>query len=45
MQLRDIGRAGAQLAREHHSWGVRMQELMPQVAVMRGRRVELRRPW
>lgn len=44
-QRREIGRRGARLAREHHSWGVRVQELTPLVAAMRGRPAEVRRPW
>jgi hypothetical protein len=44
-QLREIGRRGARLAREHHSWGIRMQELYPFVMVMRGVQPEVERPW
>ena len=43
--LREIGRRGAQLAREHHSWGVRMLELRPLIAAVRGEPCERRRPW
>jgi hypothetical protein len=43
--LRQIGRRGAQLAREHHSWGVRMLELWPLIAAVRGEPCEMRRPW
>jgi hypothetical protein len=43
--LRQIGRRGAQLAREHHSWGVRMQELWPLIAAVRGDPCDVRRPW
>jgi hypothetical protein len=43
--LREIGRRGAALAREHHSWGARMQELSPLVAVARGETPEVTRPW
>ncbi len=44
-ELRDVGRHGANLAREHHSWGVRMQELCPLVTAVRGEQMELTRPW
>jgi hypothetical protein len=44
-ELREIGRRGATLAREHHSWGVRMQELCPLVAAARSTRLEVTRPW
>lgn len=44
-RLREIGRQGAHLARQHHSWGIRMQELYPLVMVARGEQPEVRRPW
>jgi hypothetical protein len=44
-ELRAIGRRGAQLARDHHSWAVRMRELVPLLAAARGARVEVERPW
>lgn len=40
-----IGRAGASLAFEHHSWPVRMAELMALVAHARGEETEVWRPW
>ena len=43
--LRAIGRRGAQLAREHHGWGTRMQELFPLLMAARGQRAEVWRPW
>ncbi len=44
-ERRALGRRGAALARAHHSWGVRMQELCPLVAATRGARPEVTRPW
>jgi hypothetical protein len=44
-ELRTIGRLGAQLAREHHSWGIRMQEMYPLMAAVRGASPEVSRPW
>ena len=43
--LREIGRRGARLAREHHSWGLRMQEVYPLIATMRGASPRVTRPW
>ena len=43
--LRELGRRGASLAREHHSWGIRMQELQPLLAAARGVPCEVTRPW
>jgi hypothetical protein len=43
--LRTMGRRGAALAREHHSWGIRMLELQPLIAAVRGTRPEVTRPW
>jgi len=43
--LRAIGRGGASLVREHHSWGVRMQELYPLIAAVRGESPPLAHPW
>lgn len=44
-RLREIGRNGAHLARQHHSWGIRMQELYPFIMAVRGERPGVRRPW
>jgi hypothetical protein len=44
-ELREIGWRGAQLAREHHSWGIRMLEMYPSIATMRGALPEVTRPW
>jgi len=44
-ELRAIGKAGAQLVREHHRWGVRMREMYAYVAALRGDTHELERPW
>jgi glycosyl transferase family 1 len=44
-ELRVIGRRGATLVREHHSWGVRMQELYPLVAAARSAQPKVTRPW
>jgi len=43
--LRKIGRAGAELAKAHHTWNVRMRELMVYVAAARGERIKVERPW
>lgn len=43
-ELREIGRRGATLAREDHSWGIRIQELFPFVAAARGTTPEMTRP-
>jgi hypothetical protein len=43
--LRGIGRAGAKLAREHHSWGIRILELYPLVVAARGGCPKVTRPW
>jgi Glycosyl transferases group 1 len=43
--LREIGRRGARLVREHHSWGIRMQEMSPLIATMRGPSPDVSRPW
>jgi Glycosyl transferases group 1 len=43
--LRDIGRRGAALAREHHGWGIRMQEFNPLLAAVRGIDLPVWRPW
>lgn len=43
--LREIGRHGAALAREQHSWGVRMLELQPLIGAMRGSQLETMEPW
>ncbi len=43
--LRQIGRKGARLAREHCSWGIRMQEFTPLIAAVRSVSVDLSRPW
>lgn len=44
-ELRELGRRGARLARECHSWGIRMQELCPLIAAARGTLPEVTRPW
>jgi hypothetical protein len=44
-EIAEIGRRGAALARDHHSWGVRMLELAPLVAAARGREPQVSRPW
>ena len=35
-RTRAVGKAGAALAREHHTWAVRLRELAPLVAAVRG---------
>jgi Glycosyl transferases group 1 len=44
-ELRELGRRGARLVREYHSWGIRMQELCPLIAAVRGVMPEVTRPW
>jgi hypothetical protein len=44
-ELREIGRAGAELARDHHSWGIRMLELAPMITAMRSGQPKVLRPW
>ena len=44
-ELRELGRRGAQLARQYHSWGIRMLELCPLIATARGTLPEVTRPW
>lgn len=43
--LRGIGHEGAALARQHHTWEVRMLELVPLLEAVRGRTAEVTRPW
>lgn len=43
--LRAIGNAGAALAREHHTWAVRMAELGVYLRAVRGQAMEVTRPW
>jgi hypothetical protein len=44
-ELRRIGRAGADLARDHNSWGIRMLELYPLITAARSRQPAVSRPW
>jgi hypothetical protein len=44
-EAREMGRAGAQLAREHHSWGIRMLELYPLIVASRAGHPTVGRPW
>jgi hypothetical protein len=44
-ELSAIGKAGAKLVREHHTWGVRMRELMAYVSALRGGEDAIERPW
>jgi len=44
-ELRQMGTSGAKLAREHHSWTVRMAELGVYLRAVRGQSIEVTRPW